>query len=516
MPLAIRWIAGLALAVLIAHVVVNALTPYGYHRDEFLYMAMGRHLRVWRMDFPPFIAMLSQATRATFGDSLVALRLGPAAAGAGVVVMAALIAREMGGDRFAQALAAFAVATCPLFLRAAALFQPVVFDQLWWTMALFVLARLARDAPWPNTLSVEPKWWLALGVVCGVAVLTKFSALLLGAAMAAGLVLSPQRRTLLTRWPWAAAMIALAIGSPSLVGQARLGFPVVGQMGALQHGQLAHVSVWSFVGEQFLWGPSTLLAFAGAVYLLRAVSLRRFRPVGWTCVIAFAILLAVHGKSYYIGAAYPTWYAAGATALSAWTGARRRPARAAVRASSVVVLAAFVALVLPFCLPILPPKQMAEFGDRSGIAPATRTNMGVQLQLPQDYADMLGWREEIAAVAHVVDSLPAPARAALVVIGQNYGEAGALDFYGPRFGLPRAVSGAGSYWFFGPGDKPGAVAVTIGVARADLERFDERVTPAGRVRNAWGVPEESDVPIFVAEGPRTTLQRLWPSLAGRN
>jgi hypothetical protein len=515
-PLAARALAALSVLTFALHVFVNRFSPYGFQRDEFLYMAMGRHLRLWRMDFPPFIAMLSEAERFLLGDSIIAIRFAPALAAALLVFLAGLIARELGGGRFAQLLAAIAVATSPLFLRTGDLFQPVVLDQLWWTLALYALVMLGASAPSDDALSTDTRWWIVLGVACGLGLLTKFSLLFFGAALVVAVVISPQRRVVLTPWPWVAAVIAFVIGSPSIVGQVVLGYPVVSQMKALQHSQLMHVSAWSFVGGQFYLGAAVLLALGGALYLVLAHGMRRFRAVGGTCIGAFLLLLVLHGKSYYIGPIYPTLFAAGAVGFELLT--QRRPSRGAtlVRALAVLVLVLYGALAAPLELPIFSKETTAAFASRSKVSGATKTNQGVALKLPQDYADMLGWPELAAAVAHAYDSLPPEKRAQAVLIAENYGEAGALEYYGPRLGLPHVVSAAGSYWFFGPGEKAGTVAVTLGVTKEDLEKFFETVTPAGRVINTWGVPEESDVSIYVAENPRATLQTIWPSLAGRN
>jgi hypothetical protein len=209
-------------------------------------------------------------------------------------------------------------------------------------------------------------------------------------------------------------------------------------------------------------------------------------------------------------------FAAGAVAFERWTEHQSVRAATLVRALAVVVLVAYAALVVPLELPIFSKDTTAAFVSRTRMSGATKTNQGHVLKLPQDYADMLGWPELAAAVAHAYDSLPPEKRAQVVLIAENYGEAGALEYYGPRLGLPRVISAAGSYWFFGPGEKPGTVAVSLGVKKEDLEKLFETVTPAGRVLNPWGVPEESDVSIYVSENPRTTLQELWPSLAGRN
>ncbi|MEP7086718.1 MAG: glycosyltransferase family 39 protein, partial [Gemmatimonadota bacterium] len=294
-PFASRTVAALSAITLALHVVVNRFSPFGFQRDEFLYMAMGRHLRLWRMDFPPFIAIISQVERFLLGDSMVAIRFLPAVAAGLLVMMAAFVARELGGGKFAQLLAAVAVATSPLFLRAPDLFQPVIFDQLWWTLALYALIRLSGGAPRDETLATTPRWWIVLGMVCGVGLLTKFSLLFFGAALVAALIIAPQRRVLLTPWPYAAAVLAFAIGSPSLVGQLALGYPVADQMKTLQGSQLAHVSLFSFVLGQLVWGPGVLLALGGALFLVMATGMRPYRAVGWTCIGAFMLLLVLHG-----------------------------------------------------------------------------------------------------------------------------------------------------------------------------------------------------------------------------
>ena len=514
--LASRAVAALSAFAFALHVFVDWFSPYGFQRDEFLYMAMGRHLRLWRMDFPPFIGIVSQVERFVLGDSIVAIRFASSIAAGLIVLLAALIARELGGKTFAQVLAAIAVVASPLFLRAGVLFQPVVFDQLWWTLALYALVRLCAGATRDDTLDTAPRWWIALGVVCGVGLLTKFSLLFFGAALVAAVVIAPQRRVILTRWPWFAAIIAFVIGSPSIVGQIALGYPVVDQMKTLQGSQLAHVSFWSFVTGQFFLGPGALLALAGALYLVMADRMRPFRSVGWTCIGAFMLLLVLHGKSYYIGPIYPTLFAAGAVLFERWSERRAFGASMALRVVAIVLLVGTGVFGAPVELPIFSKEYTASFASRMGLTAATKTNQGTPLKLPQDYADMLGWPELVHAVARVYDSLPPEKRAQVVLIGENYGEAGAMEFYGPKLKLPRVVSAAGSYWFFGPGEKPGTVVISLGITQHDMEQFFGTVTYAGKVLNDWGVPEEQDVSIYVGENPKATIQQVWPSLAGRN
>jgi hypothetical protein len=487
------------------HVTVNLRTPYGFHRDELLYLGMGRHLQIWGMDFPPAIGIVAEASRTLLGDSLTAIRFFPAVFGSALVVLAALIARELGGGRVAQGLAAFCVLTNPLFLRSANMLQPVVMDQLIWTAALYALVRLCRG--------YGPGGWLLLGLVLGLGLLTKFSVALIGLAIVAGILFSPLRTALLTPWPWVGLASALAIGAPSLVGQIRLGFPVLAQMADLRASQLDRITPADFLLGQLLWGPAVLLAVAGLYGLLAGPALRPFRALGWSCVVALAILVLLQGKPYYAGPLYPALFAAGAVLFER---AADGLAGEMLRVGTVAVLFAFCLVILPLGVPILPPPAMAEYAHTLGVEAAVRTNTGETLPLPQDYADMLGWEEQVATVARVYHTLPQDQRRDAVLVAGNYGEAGALDFYGPRYGLPKVVSPAGSYWFFGPGDQPGKVVITIGVAQDDLRRFFDSVVTAAAVSNAWTVPEERNLTVNVGTRPRTTLQQLWPSLAGQN
>ena len=502
-PFAAGLVGTLAAIKLGLHLLVLAITPYGVHRDEFLYFSMGEHLRFWRMDFPPAIAVLANLSRALFDHTLAAVRVLPAIQGTILLILAALIARELGGGRFAQGMAAVCVLCGVLFLRASTLFQPVILDQLWWTLALFTVARISGDP--------SPAHWIDFGVVMGLGLLTKFSILFFGLAALLAILATPVRRSLRTPWPWLAALVALAIGSPSIVGQLRLDFPVVGQMHELQGEQLTHVSFWSFVVTQPLMiGPfAFVVAVLGGWALVAWKPLRTFAVVGWACIFAFVTLLLLHGKAYYIGPIYPTLFAAGGVLLE-------RLARARATSAARTVLVAGVALtgvgLLPIAVPLLSPEATAAWAVRVGATSALRTNRGDLDRLPQDFADMLGWPQQSAMLARVVASLTPEDRRDAVIFGSNYGEAGAAEFYQSRFSLPPVVSEAGSFWYFGPGDRPGRVLIAIGEDSADVAKAYDDVRPVARILSPWSVDEERDVLIVVGRRPKQTLQELWPRL----
>lgn len=550
--LALGGIVLLAATTVGGHVATNLVTPYGVHRDELLYLAMGRHLRMWAMDFPPFVALMAELSRAVVDDSLVLLRLGPALAVAACVVLSALTARSLGGHRGAQLLAGLSIAASPVFLRAGNLFQPVAFDQLWWTLALFALVRIAREpapptdrrphhgwadgrahrapaqsidgrwhhpppAPTLPTLLDRPaaRWWVLLGAAGGFGLLTKFSIAFLAAGLLVGLLLSPLRRTLLGSGPWIALAVALVVGSPSLAGQIALDWPLLGQMRELQAAQLERVTPGAFLAGQLAVGPAVALALLGVWYLLVPAETRPVRALGWACVAAFAILLALQGKPYYAAPIYPALAAAGAVALERLTHRLGRVGRYAARGGVALACVVVGAVALPIALPLLPPPALARYIVAVGAGGATATNTGESLPIPQDFADMLGWPQLAAAVGRAHAALPDDQRDEVVVLAGNYGQAGALDFYRHRVGLPRAVSPAGSYWFFGPGDRPGTITLAVGIPEAELRRHFARVTPVERIAHdaiPWMVPEERAVTVWRCEEPVRPIQDVWPEL----
>ena len=500
-PLFTRQLAALAAAKLLLHVTVNAVTQFGFQRDEFLYLAMGRHLRLWRMDFPPGIALASNAVRAVLGDSMTSIRMVPALCGTALLVLAVLIARELGGGRFAQGFTALAVLTSPLFLRTGTLLQPVVLDQLAWTAALYALVRLGR--------ANERHWWVLLGVALGFGLLVKFSALIFGFAILLALLATPHRAALRTRWPWIAATIAFAIGSPSVAGQVALHFPIVGQMAELRAAQLDRVTPLAFLAGQLEWGPVALLGLVACVALVTRPRFAQQRLVGWACVFAELVLLSARGKPYYVGSIFPALIAAGAVMLETTADAAPRARPALLRWGVTAATVAFGLIVLPIAIPILSPRDTAAYIGAMKLDFTRMDNQGRLEVLPQDFADMIGWEGQAAAMAHAWEALTPDQRKEAVVGASNYGRAGALDYYGPRYGLPPVISTAGSFWFFGPGTRPGNVALVIEDDDHSLKELWQEVRPVAHIHSEWSVREERDTNIYLCLRPRRTLQEVW-------
>ncbi|MHB1313628.1 MAG: glycosyltransferase family 39 protein, partial [Gemmatimonadaceae bacterium] len=395
---------------------------------------------------------------------------------------------------FAQGFTALAFLVSPMFLRTAGLFQPVVLDQLAWTAALYALVRIGA--------SDEPRWWLLLGVALGAGLLCKFSVLIFGFALFLAILATRHRAALATRWPWVAAAIAFAIGSPGIVGQLALDFPVVGQMQQLRTGQLEHVTYAAFFIGQLEWGIPTLVAIVGAWALVASPRFAAQRLAGWACVFVELTLMFARGKSYYAGPVMPTLIAAGAVMLD----------RPVLRWGTVVASVALGAFVFPISLPVLSPQRTAAYIGAARLDFTRRNNQGGLEVLPQDFADMMGWEEQVLAMRRAYDALTDAQRREVVIAASSYGRAGAIDYYGPRLGLPRAISSAGSYWFFGPGTRPGNVALIIEDTDVHLKQLWEDVRPVAHIHSDWSVGEERDTNIYLCQKPRKSLQEVWGTL----
>ncbi|MEP6778797.1 MAG: glycosyltransferase family 39 protein [Gemmatimonadaceae bacterium] len=525
---------GVAMFVLVMHIMANVITPYELHRDEFLYLAMGEHLRLWRMDFPPFIAIVGRISHTMFDTWIPGLRLAPAFSHAALVYSAAWATAVFGARRSAQTLTALVVATSPFFLRPGTLFQPVTFDQLWWTLTLVAFIMRIRDD--------DPKHWIGMGIFLGLGALTKFSIAFFAAGIILAVILTPLRRDLLTRWPWIALAIAIIIGHPSITGQIALGWPVKQQLVDLQSLQLTHVGYLDFLTGQRHGGPVFIFAIFGVVFLMRSRgtanvafgapsnaantpelarsnfdwTARDWRPIAISTITPFLLLLIMRGKPYYIGPIYPILMAAGAAALDQFSYklSPKRPTKILAVAAAAVAL--FGMLTIPYGLPVLAPPDMQSFEQALGQETENKTNTGEKISLPQDYADMLGWTPLTEAVARVWRTLPPSDTANAIILATNYGRAGAIDLLGRSRGLPPTISPVGSYWFFGPGDRTGSTAVVIGANPARLHQLYSEVTEVARTYNPWGVAEEQSVPIYVCRGPIKTIAAVWPSFAGQN
>lgn len=474
-------VGALALAVLVVHLATNGL--YDFHRDSLYYLDSARHPAWGYVDYPPLTPTIARLSLWLFGPSVWWLRLWPSLAGAAMVGLVAVIARELGGGRVALLLAAVGAATSLVLLGANWLFQTVTFDQVVWLAALWLLARIVRTG--------EVRLWPVLGVVLGIGLETKYTVVALIAGIAVATVATGLRRHLLTPWPWLAGGIALAIFLPNLVWQIANAWPSLQYTLNHKSAQSVDFSPITFLAQQLaLIGPFAIpLWIAGLYWLLRAPERR---ALGIAAAVPFVIYLFV-GKSYYVGPLHPFLIAAGACAVEEWTAVRRRWLRPTV----AVALAIQAAVFLPLLLPVLPEPAMASSG-----LPSIR----------KDFADTVGWHDLVNQVARVYYSLSPADRLKAVILTTNYGEAGAINTYGAERGLPEAYSGELTYYYWRPRSLDGPV-ITVNLDPNFLGTLFNQCRDVGTITNSYGLHnEEFGGPLAVCSDPRYPLDLLWPKL----
>jgi hypothetical protein len=493
-------LGSVALLKIIIHAI--AIQEYGYFRDELYYLASTRHLDLGYVDHPPLSIYILAAQTAVFGDSLIATRALSILAGTAMVFFTGLIARELGGRLLAQGLAALAILVAPVLMGSQHFYSMNVFDQLFWTLSAYVLLRTLK--------SEQPYLWLLLGVLLGLGLFNKISVIWLGLGLSVGLLLTPHRRWLKTRWPWIAAGLAFVVFLPYVVWQLLNGFPTLEFIRNAAQLKMIRVSFMDFFGNQFLAANpvTSILYLAGIAGLLLVDELRQWRILGIIILVVAGTLIASGtAKTYYLAAAYPLLAAPGGCALEKALHGRWRflgYVYAVVLLTSGIVLS-------PLAIPLLPAEKYPGYAASLGIAPQAeeRSQLG---ELPQHFADMFGWEELAAKVARAYHNLPPEDQEKCIIFGQNYGEAGAIDVLGRRLGLPGAISGHNSYWMWGPRGHTGEVVIIIGGDREENAEWFETIEQVDVTECRYCMPYERGVPIFVARNIKRSLKANWVSL----
>jgi hypothetical protein len=480
-------IAIIAAAAFVAEMAVSA--RYGYVRDELYFLSAGRHLAFGYVDQPPITPLLARLAAVSGGNTLVGLRVVPALALAALVVVTAAMSRMLGAGRTGQLLAALATATCAEYLGAMHELTTTTPDFVFWAVTLLLVMKLLA--------SRDPRWWVAIGACVGVASEAKWNIGFLVVTLAAGFLATDARRMLRSRYLLAGGLIAAALAAPDLIWQAAHGWPSIDVFRALQ-GDAGHNRALYWPGQVLFTGLVLAPVWVtGAIWSVRSEAARRFRPVGIACVLAIVLQFVLGGKAYYPGGAYTFLLAAGCVPAERWLAARRplagRIAPAAVLAGAMVG----VALVgSPVTLPVLPARALHAF-------PVQKINY--------DLGEEIAWPKLVALVSREYHALPAAQRQQATILTGNYGEAGAIDRYGPGLGLPQVYSGANNFWLWGPPPAADTAAIAVNLDPAFLHREFRHVRLAATFWNGLGVSDdEQGAQVFVVTGLRTSWAQAWP------
>ena len=489
-------VASLAALKLVLHIYAGRY--YGYFVDELYNLALARHLAWGYVDVAPMIGLLGRVELALFGSSLSAIRLAPALAGAGLVLLTGAIARELGGRRFAQGFAALCVLLAPGILALDHFLNVNAFEPLCWMGCALVLIRIVNSG--------DERLWLWFGLIAGIGLETKHSMLIFGFALVAGLALAPQRKHLFNRWLCLAGVLAFLLFLPNLLWNIQQHFPFLElQENIRRDGRNVSLTLGSFFGQEILamLPLSAPVWIAGLWWLLRS----RYRALAFAWGIATVIIFGMNPRVYYLFPAFPMLFAAGSVQFESWL---ERPKLGWIKPAYCVLTVLMGLLIMPTLLPVLPPESYIRYVELTHLQQPRIENARLG-PLPQLFADQFGWEDMAAAVARIYDSLPADIRPRTAIFGQNYGQAGAIDLFGPKYGLPAAISGHQNYFLWGPRGYTGESVIVMAGDRRDLERKFDSVQRVAHVGHPYAMPYEH-IEIFYCRGLKGRLADAWPQV----
>ncbi|HEX4603925.1 MAG TPA: glycosyltransferase family 39 protein [Candidatus Angelobacter sp.] len=520
-----RFTSGPALVLYIVAVklLLHLLTVgrYGIFRDEMYYLACSRHMAWGYVDHPPLTVWIAWLSRNVLGDSPLGVRLLPILAGAALVWLTGKMAREMGGGRFAQAMAALAVVVVPIYLVGHEWLTDNVFEHLIWMSCVWLVIRAVNTQ--------DARYWLWFGVLAGLGFQNKYSIAFLLLGLLVGVALTPHRHFLKSRYLWLGVLACAVIALPNLLWQVRYHFPFLELIHNIRMTNRDVVrSPVAFIADQAMIMNPVLfpLWVGGLVWLFFGrknpggfgqknpggeddkSGRARYRLLGWTYVVLLTAFIVLKAKNYYVAPIYPMLFAAGAIGFERiWRGRR---IGTYARSIYVAMVIAVGALLLPFSLPVLSPEGFLRYEKTLGFQPPEIEHQE-NGPLPQWFADEFGWQEMVEKVARVYNSLPPEERARTAIFSNGWGEAAAVDFYGPRYGLPQAISKHNSYWMWGPGKYDGSTMIILNSnGRGDREHF-QSVEAVGRVEHPYARRDEY-FDILLCRKLKVDLRDLWSKM----
>ena len=479
----------LGLALFLLHMFTNH--QYGFHQDELVALDNANHLDWGFVEYPPLTPFLARIELELFGLSLVGARMFPALAQGLVLVLTGLMMRALGGRRVTQIVAALGAAIAPIALIQGSLIQYVTFDFLWSVLIAYLVIRLLK--------SEDPRWWIPIGAVIGLGMMTKYTMAFFVAGLVGGILLTDARRYLRSPWLWGGVALSLLIFLPNLIWQIQHDFISLEFLSTIHARDVAIGRAEGYIPEQFLFCSNPFMVpfwIAGLLWYFRNEAGKRYRMIGWMYVIPFLIYLFTQGRSYYLAPAYPMLIAAGAVV---WQGRiDRSPAQTARRVqrvtwSGIVIGAAIAgALALP-------------------IAPINSPLWHITSEVHDTFTEQIGWPEMIETVAGIYAELPEEEKAQTGIFTGENDEAAALNLYGPGYGLPTAMSGSDTFWLRGYVNPPPKTLIVVGYSQGELDSVFERCEVAGTITNSYGVENDLRDPpnIFVCRGLRIPLPELW-------
>jgi hypothetical protein len=482
-----------ALGAVIFHILLNG--QYGFHRDELDFIMNARQLDWGYVSYPPITPFFARIGLELFGESLRGLRVLPAIAQGFVMILAGLMARDMGGKRGAQLMTALAVFIAPVSLMGGTVIMYFAFDYLWWVLVAFFTVRLL--------VTDDARYWLGIGAGIGFGMMTKYTMIFWVAGLVVAVLVTSARKYLLSKWLYFGAALALLIFLPNLIWQIQHDFILLEYLSSIHARDISWGRADDFLPKQLYetTNPFSLpLWTVGLSLCLFAASMKRFRALGWMFIVTFALFLINRGRSYYTGPSYVMLLAVGAVWFESWLGTRTQKTR---RVGFGLLWGLQVTGCLVGLVSIKP------------IAPINSPLWDVTSSINGEVVEMIGWQDLTAQVAEIYQSIPENEKPRTVILAGNYGEAGALDLYGDEYGLPRVISGGNSLWYRGYGQPEPETIIVVGFDGSYAKNFFSSCEFAGTVSNRYGVKNEESsyhTSMYICRQPRQPWSEMWQDM----
>jgi hypothetical protein len=493
-------ILGLGLLNTVIH--LACYNTFEYHRDELLYFSLGMHPDFGFATVPPLIGWVATVMQAFFGFSIFAVKLFPALLGGVFVVLGCLTARELGGKFYAQVVAGIAIIIMPITLRTFYLFQPVHLDLFFWTLILYYVLRFVNTE--------NDKYLVVLGVVFGIALLNKYLVALLFPALLIPVLFTRHRAIFSRKMLYLGFALGFLIFLPNLVWQIQKGIPLIHHMGELKRVQLVHVDRVGFLIEQLLNpGMAGFVVIPGFIFLWMN---KTYRFLFFSVLFVILSLFLLHGKSYYTQGVFPFLAAAGSVL------AEQSFRKKIFRYSFPVFLIVMSLPIIPMGIPIYKPEKMVKYfkmlEDKYGVVIGRKFEDGSIHPLPQDYADQLGWEELAKITSDVWQKIPAKNKA--FIFCENYGQAGAIDVIGKKYGVPEPVCFNESFFYWKPlrFDPDIEYLVYInGEPGEEVKALFQKIEKAGSITNINA--REYGTSVYLCSEPRYSFNEAWVKILSR-
>lgn len=459
---------------------------YGFHRDELLHLSVSEHLDWGFMEFPPLIALIGKMSYALFDYTLMGTRLFPTIAGVAMLVLCCLMAKEFSKNNFAVLLAGLCFLAFIPFYRNHTLFQPVAFDQLFWTMGFYFLVKFFK--------SEHRRYLLLTGLTLGLGLMTKYTILVWALGIFIGLFFYKKAALFRDPWLYIAGLLSFCIFLPNVLWQFENNLPIVRHLAGLDEAQLSKIHPMAFGLEQLEHGFTFVVSLFGVYFLLKT---DQFRSIGMAAVVIFATMWILQAKSYYVFALYPVLFSAGAAQLTNMLQHRAWFWKPTIAAVILLPSIPFIPYATPM-LDITSFTTYAQLESKKG-----------RVILTGDYADMFGWEEQVALVDSVFQSLSDEDKRKCVIWAENYGEAGAIKILGKKYGLPNPISRHGSFWKWGYGDANARVWISLGNEKPSVENVFEETELVKIIYHKYAIGEENGIPLYVCRKPKVDIEQWW-------